>query len=215
MRTIDASLVLAWMNIAADDLHDACPALTDLDAARGDADHGVNMERGFRAIASALTADPPASAGQCLTVAAAVLRKTMGGTTGPLWATALRRAGKTLSAQEPNEPATLALSLFAAADAVAEIGGAKEGDNTMLDALYPAARAMKSALDAGMNLATSVTAASTAAAEGAAGTAHRIATKGRASYLGQRGVGHADPGATSAAIVVHALCWAVTPPTKN
>src|SRR3954466_15013980 len=95
--TIDAAFTVAWMNAAATALDEACPLLTELDAARGDADHGVNMQRGFAAIAAQLEQEPPATAGDALLSAAKVLRRTMGGTSGPLWSAALRRAGKTLS----------------------------------------------------------------------------------------------------------------------
>lgn len=215
---IDAAFVTAWMDAAAEELQRATPYLTELDAARGDADHGVNMERGFRAIADRLHAHAPTSSGQALLDAAGVLRKTMGGTTGPLWAVALRRAGKTLGTTHPASPTDLANALLGAGVAISEVGGAQEGDNTMLDALLPAARAMADALAHGQDLPTALTRATDAAQAGAADTADRVATKGRASYLGERAIGQPDPGATSAAIVVAALRTALqntftTPPT--
>lgn len=200
-ETLDARFAVAWMNAAAAALDDACPLLTELDAARGDADHGVNMQRGFAAIAAHLADEPPATAGDVLIAASTVLRRTMGGTSGPLWSAALRRAGKTLG----DDPRTLAHALAAASAAVTELGGAAEGDNTMLDALLPAARALEHAFDTGATLSDALTAAVEAADEGAAATATRVATKGRASYLGERGLGSADPGATSAAIVIRSL----------
>lgn len=203
--TIDARFINSWMSYAADALHDACPLLTELDAARGDADHGFNMDRGFRAISDALTAAPPATADQALLAAAAVLRKTMGGTTGPLWATALRRIGKALGPTDPATPEQLAAAVQAAGDGVADIGEAREGDNTMLDAIYPAARALQARLNDGADLVTALAAAATAAEAGAQATAERAAAKGRASYLGDRAIGRPDPGATSAALVIAAL----------
>jgi dihydroxyacetone kinase-like protein len=199
--TLDA----AWMCAAAEALDAACPLLTELDAARGDADHGVNMRRGFGAIAKQLDEEPPTSAGAALLTGAKVLRRTMGGTSGPLWSAALRRAGRTLA----DDPDGLAAALAAAAAAVAEIGGAQEGDNTMLDALLPAARELERQLAHEVPLPEAVEAAAVAAEAGAASTASRRATKGRASYLGDRGVGAPDPGATSAAIVVRALASAL------
>jgi dihydroxyacetone kinase-like protein len=204
-ETLDAAFAIAWMNAAATALDEACPLLTELDAARGDADHGVNMQRGFAAIAAHLAQEPPTAAGDALLAAAKVLRRTMGGTSGPLWSAALRRAGKTLT----ENPRTLADALAAGAAAVSEIGGADEGDNTMLDALLPAARSLERELATGATLQAAVAAAAAAADAGAAQTATRVAVKGRASYLGERGIGSADPGATSAAIVVRSLITAV------
>jgi dihydroxyacetone kinase-like protein len=212
---VDAALIIAWMNEAAEQLHTACPYLTELDAARGDADHGVNMDRGFRAIADALTADPPTSGGRAMLSAAAVLRKTMGGTTGPLWSVALRRIGKTLGDDDPAEPAVLAAALRAAADGVSAIGEAQEGENTMLDAMYPAARAMATRVDEGASLSAALADAAQAATEGALATADRAATKGRASYLGERAIGQPDPGATSASLVITALHGVVVTASTN
>jgi len=203
--TLDATFAVAWMNAAATALDDACPLLTELDAARGDADHGVNMQRGFAAIAAQLAEEPPSTAGEALISASKVLRRTMGGTSGPLWSAALRRAGRTIG----DDPRTLAAALAAAGSAVTELGGASEGDNTMLDALLPAARTLERELEGGASLRDAVTAAAQAADDGAQATASRMASKGRASYLGERGLGSADPGATSAAIVVRSLRQAV------
>jgi phosphoenolpyruvate---glycerone phosphotransferase subunit DhaL len=201
MTELDAAFAVAWMHAAATRLEAAVPLLTELDAARGDADHGVNMQRGFAAIAQRLEEAPPADAEAALLEASKVLRRTVGGTSGPLWSVALRRAGKALGAGEP-----LGDALAAAAAGVGEIGGAQEGDNTMLDALLPAARALRAEHG---SLREGVEAAAEAADAGAASTADRVATKGRASYLGERGVGSPDPGAASAAIVVRALLDAV------
>ena len=199
--TLDATFAVAWMNAAAAALDAACPLLTEPAAARGDADHGVNMQRGFAAIATQLADEPPATASDALLAASKVLRRAMGGTSGPLWSAALRRAGKTIT----DDPRSLADALAAAGAAVAELGGAAEGDNTMLDALLPAARALEQQFDAGATPHDALTAAAHAADEGARATAARTAAKGRASYLGERGLGSPDPGATSAAIVVRSL----------
>lgn len=208
--TVDADFVDAWMRASARALHEACPYLTELDSQRGDADHGVNMERGFGAIVAALddaagTGAAPASGADVLALAAATLRRIMGGTTGPLWTMALRRAGKALEGGEPNSPADLAAALAAAGEGVAELGEASEGENTLLDSLLPAARTLAASLDAGTEPLAALTEAKLAAEAGAEATAGRIATKGRGSYLGERGASAADPGATSAAVVVAAL----------
>ncbi|MER6528621.1 dihydroxyacetone kinase subunit DhaL [Streptomyces sp. NPDC001508] len=213
--TIDARLIVTWLSLAADDLHEACPRLTELDAARGDADHGVNMDRGFRAIADDLAARPPSSAAAALLQAAGVLRKVMGGTTGPLWATALRRAGKSLEDDHSHGAGSIADALFAAAEAVSDIGGAREGDNTMLDALLPAARALQQQHQAGSTLPEACVAATAAADEAAGATSKRVARKGRASYLGERGIGTPDPGAVSTAVVIGALGKARSEPEPD
>jgi dihydroxyacetone kinase-like protein len=202
---VDAALMHAWMQIAARLLHEACPLLTELDAARGDADHGVNMDRGFHAVVEALSADIPASAGKCLLTASAAIRVSIGGTSGPLWSAALRRAGKILETAEPTTAATLGSALAAACAAVSELGGAREGEYTMLDALCPASRAFIDATADGASLLRAAEAATLAAEQGAAATAGRIATKGRASYSGGRITPTPDPGAVSAAIVIKAL----------
>jgi dihydroxyacetone kinase-like protein len=206
--SFDAALVASWMRIAAQMLQEACPELTRLDAARGDGDHGVNMERGFAAIADALSGAPAPTAGGALLTAASVLRKTTGGTSGALWAGALRRAGKACQSGSADEWALLA-ALDHAAAAVAELGGASEGENTLLDSLLPAARAIRESLEAGGSVEDSLAEAARAAEDGAAATAGRTATKGRASYLGARGIETPDPGAVSAALVVKALHTAV------
>ncbi|MFF0465391.1 dihydroxyacetone kinase subunit DhaL [Streptomyces mexicanus] len=208
--TIDTALAVAWMRTAAHDLTLACGRLTDLDAARGDADHGTNMQRGFAAIAEHLGRQAPATPGAALLQASAVLRRTMGGTSGPLWSAALRRAGKALGEGESAPPSAMADALDAAAAAIADIGGAQEGDNTMLDALLPAARALRARLTAGEALPAAAEAAAAAADTAAAETAGHTAHKGRASYLGERVLGHADPGAVSAALVIRALHHALT-----
>ena len=208
---IDAAFAIAWMNAAAAALADACPRLTELDAARGDADHGVNMQQGFAAIAEQLGANPPGTVGEALIAGSNTLRRAMGGTSGPLWSAALRRAGKALAVADPAPATALADALAAAAAAVTELGGAAEGDNTMLDALLPAARALKQQLESDVPLPQAAQAASDAAEAGALATAQRVAAKGRASYLGERGLGNPDPGATSAAIIVRSLVDALAP----
>jgi|HubBroStandDraft_1064217.scaffolds.fasta_scaffold83660_2 dihydroxyacetone kinase-like protein len=209
MTDFDVRIARRWLETAATDLHDACQLLTELDAERGDADHGVNMDRGFQAIHDALLLSPPASAGECLTRAALALRQAMGGTSGPLWSAALRRMGRTFGPLDPVSQELLAAALADAARTIGELGGAVEGENTMLDALLPAARAFEASTLRGDPLVLAASEAAAAADEGAASTAGRAAIKGRASYLGQRGAQAADPGATSAAIIIRALSRAV------
>ncbi|MDV3129521.1 dihydroxyacetone kinase subunit DhaL [Mycobacterium sp. 21AC1] len=206
--TLPADLMAIWMSATADLLAEACPRLTELDAAVGDADHGVNMESGFRAIAKELAAQKCSSPSQTLLTAASVLRKTTGGTSGALWAGALRRAGKALEGADVFDQWALLHALEEAWSAIGELGGASEGDNTLLDAVLPATRSLRSQLEAGAPLPDAIREAHRAAEEGAAATADRIAVRGRAAYLGERAIGTPDPGAVSAAVVFQGLVTA-------
>jgi dihydroxyacetone kinase-like protein len=184
--------------------------LTQLDSAIGDGDHGTNMNRGFEAVEKALAGQngsvPP---GRLLIVAGKTLVSTVGGASGPLWGSALRAAGRSLGDADSFEAAELAAALDAAIAAVVDLGAATPGDKTMVDALLPASQALHDGLDAGVPLQAAITAASEAAEEGARTTVPMLARKGRASYLGERSVGHQDPGATSAALILRALERAV------
>lgn len=169
--------------------------LTELDSAIGDADHGSNLQRGFAAVVKSLDAEPPATPGAVLTTAGRQLISTVGGASGPLYGTLLRRTGKTLGDADEVSAEELRAALRAGVDAVAQLGGAAVGDKTMLDALDPGVTA----------LSTSFAAAAEAAEQGAVATVPLVAKKGRASYLGERSAGHQDPGATSSALLFAAL----------
>jgi dihydroxyacetone kinase-like protein len=180
--------------------------LTQLDAAIGDGDHGTNMVRGFDAVEQALAGqreDPPP--GQLLTTCGKTLVGTVGGASGPLWGSALRRAGRSLGDAGEIDGTQLAAAIEAALAAIKELGAAELGDKTIVDALEPAAAALRGALDAGQQLSRAVDAAAAAAEEGARATVPLQARKGRASYLGERSIGHQDPGATSTALILRAL----------
>jgi dihydroxyacetone kinase-like protein len=202
--SVDAGTVKRWLETAAVSLHDQRDYLTQLDAAIGDADHGTNMDRGFTAVVGKLDGleGPP---GKLLTTAGATLVSTVGGASGPLWGTALRRAGRTLGDAEDFSALDLADALDAALEGVVELGAAQEGDKTMVDALAPAVRTLRSELDSGADLTTAVVAARAASEEGMLATKPMQASKGRASYLGERSIGHQDPGATSTALILAAL----------
>jgi phosphoenolpyruvate---glycerone phosphotransferase subunit DhaL len=200
-----------WMTGSAAAIEAEADHLTQLDSAIGDGDHGVNMTRGMRAVLAALAdADEPA-AGKRLILAGKTLVSTVGGASGPLWGSALRRAGRAVGDGELDGPA-LAGALEAALGAVQELGAAEPGDKTMVDALGPAVAALRERLDAGDALADALAAAADAADEGARATTPMQARKGRASYLGERSVGHQDPGATSTALIVRALGGALVTP---
>src|SRR4051794_14653977 len=184
--------------------------LTQLDAAIGDGDHGTNMNRGFEAVQKALAGQnsgvPP---GRLLILAGKTLVSTVGGASGPLWGSALRSAGRSLGDAETFDGEQLADALDAALGAVVDLGAAAPGDKTMVDALGPATEALRVSLSNGRSIAEAVDAAAEAAEQGAQATVPMQARKGRASYLGERSIGHQDPGATSAALIVRALHQAV------
>jgi dihydroxyacetone kinase-like protein len=204
-----------WLRTAAERVHDAAPRLTALDQAIGDGDHGINMDRGFKAIVAALDARPApapsvtdqAATAELLRIVGRTLISTVGGASGPLYGTAFLRASAAVAglADPASGAASLVAALEAAATGVGALGKSTIGEKTMLDALVPAASAARAALDAGFDGGTAVRAARDAAQAGAEATIPLIATKGRASYLGERSVGHQDPGATSSALLLAAL----------
>jgi dihydroxyacetone kinase-like protein len=208
--SVQAATVIAWMGEIADSVSAERDYLTQLDAAIGDGDHGINMDRGFGAVQRAFAEqDEETPPGRLLIAAGKTLVSTVGGASGPLWGAAFRRAGRTLGDSPEWDAAGLLEALDAAREGVVDLGAAAPGDKTMVDALTPAVEAMRSSLDAGDGLAAAVAAAAEAAEEGARATVPLQARKGRASYLGERSVGHQDPGATSVALVMRALERAV------
>ena len=207
---VNSDTVRTWLTVAAASLREQREYLTQLDAAIGDADHGTNMDRGFTAVVEKIegveSSDPP---GRILTTAGTTLVSTVGGASGPLWGTALRRAGRTLGDAEEFDAAQLADALDAALAGVVELGAAQEGDKTMVDALAPAVRSLREQLSSGAALGDAFAAARAASEEGMRATVPLQAAKGRASYLGERSIGHQDPGATSTALIISALEQAI------
>ncbi|WP_374986960.1 dihydroxyacetone kinase subunit DhaL [Streptomyces fradiae] len=197
---LDAAFFARWMAAADAAVDREADRLTELDAAIGDADHGVNMRRGFTAVVSAQDVEPQATPGAMLVAAGRRLISTVGGASGPLYGTLLRAAGKALGDATEVTPEDLGRALGAGVEAVARLGGAAAGDKTMLDALEPGAGTL--ARGGGFEEAAR------AAREGAAATVPMLARKGRASYLGERSVGHEDPGAASSALLFAALAEA-------
>jgi len=204
----------AWLRLSAERIHDQSNALTALDRSIGDGDHGINMDRGFAAIVTMLDeTEAPAAAGLNDAEASATLLRTagkrlistVGGASGPLYGTAFLRAAGAIAADNGRPVDAIVAALEAAAGGVASLGKAAPGEKTMLDALVPAAQAARAAVDSGADLATVATTAGDAAEAGARATIPMVATKGRASYLGERSVGHQDPGATSSALLLRAL----------
>jgi dihydroxyacetone kinase-like protein len=201
---VDAGTIRRWLTEAATAVHEQRDYLTQLDAAIGDADHGTNMDRGFTAVVEKLDG-LDGSPGKLLTTAGSTLVSTVGGASGPLWGTALRRAGRRLGDADDFDLADLADAFDAALAGVVELGAAREGDKTMVDALAPVVRTLRERATAGDGLAEALAAARAAGDEGMRATTPLQASKGRASYLGERSIGHQDPGATSTALIVAAL----------
>ncbi|MYT75200.1 MULTISPECIES: dihydroxyacetone kinase subunit DhaL [unclassified Streptomyces] len=193
---LDADFFRRWMFATAVAVDHEATRLTELDSAIGDADHGSNLQRGFAAVSQVIEQESPDTPGGVLTLAGRQLISKVGGASGPLYGTLLRRTGKALGDAAEVSEADLAAALRAGVDAVAALGGAAPGDKTMLDALVPAV----DALDGG-----DFAAARAAAEHGAEATTPLQARKGRASYLGPRSIGHQDPGATSSALLIGAL----------
>ncbi len=202
---MNAQTVASWMAESSRVISENRDYLTQLDAAIGDADHGANMERGFTAVVAALDGLGGEPAGKLLLTAGRTLVSRVGGASGPLWGSALRRAGKELGEADEFGGEQLAAALDAALAAIVDLGAAEEGDKTMVDALAPALRALHAGLANGSGVANAFDAAAAAAEEGMRSTTPMQARKGRASYLGERSIGHQDPGATSAALVLAAL----------
>ncbi|WP_053226014.1 dihydroxyacetone kinase subunit DhaL [Solirubrobacter soli] len=197
--------VIAWMDEVSAVIAAETDRLTQLDAAIGDGDHGVNLTRGFLAVREALAGNDDLPPGRQLILAGKTLVSTVGGASGPLWGTALRRAGRALGDAPELDGARLADALDAALAGVVQLGAAEPGDKTMVDALRPAAAALRAAVEQGASLDEALEAAGNAAAAGAQATVPMQARKGRASYLGERSIGHEDPGAASTALIVAAL----------
>ena len=184
--------------------------LTELDAAIGDADHGTNMDRGLTAAVAAIGEAQPETPGALLTKVGMTLVSTVGGASGPLYGTFFLRMGTSFADAVTITPDRLTLALRAGRDGVVARGKAELGDKTMYDALAPAVDALGAALDQGASLADSLAAAEKAADEGRDATTPLLARKGRASYLGERSIGHQDPGATTTALLISALVEAVS-----
>jgi dihydroxyacetone kinase-like protein len=194
----------AWVRRYADLVADERDHLTELDAAIGDADHGTNMDRGMKAAVAALDELDPVGAGPMLTKVGMTLVSTVGGASGPLYGTLFLRMGNSLGDAPQVPPAQLAAGFRAALEGVVARGQAQAEDKTMYDALAPAVDALETCLANGMSLSEALDRAREAADEGRDKTVPMLARKGRASYLGERSVGHQDPGATSVALLVAA-----------
>jgi len=178
--------------------------LTDLDAAIGDGDHGTNMDRGMQAVVAALDDTPPVTASALLNKVGMTLVSTVGGASGPLFGTFFLRVGASLGDTAEISLAQLAAALRAGLEGIVARGKAEAGDKTIYDALAPAVNALDSAVSEDVDKADALKLALVAAESGRDATTPMLARKGRASYLGERSVGHQDPGATTVALLMAA-----------
>ena len=179
--------------------------LTALDQAIGDGDHGLNMRRGFDAVAGARDELAHLPLGQVLQKAGMALVMKVGGASGPLYGSLLMAMGKA-ALEAPDGPADLAAMLTDGVEAVKRRGRSDAGAKTMLDVLVPALEALRAGAKDGQGEAELIARVRTAADEGLAATRDMKATRGRASYLGERSIGHLDPGARSSALLIAAVC---------
>jgi len=212
MADVDLALFTGWVQEFARVIGENAQSLTDLDAAIGDADHGINMDRGMTAVIEALDlgeagAAPSDMSALCKQVGMTLV-KSVGGASGPLYGTFFLRMAAALGAGDGVDAAEFAKALRAGVEGVVQRGRAEAGDKTMFDALSPALDALDAALASGSGLAAALADATVAAEKGRDATESMVARKGRASYLGQRSVGHVDPGATSSAMLIAAAASA-------
>ena len=196
---------MQWLRQLAQVLQEKREYLTELDSAIGDADHGINMDRGFRAVVEKLQTQSEMDIGSLLKLVGTTLVSTVGGASGPLYGTAFLRAGMALAGKRELYGADYVALLEAAIGGIQARGKAQAGEKTMLDALLPALASAKEAEIAQLDVVEMTRRASDAAERGMQATIPLLATKGRASYLGERSIGHQDPGATSSWLMLKTL----------
>ena len=201
--TLNTDWAVRWVRESAKVVSEHRVELITLDRDIGDGDHGENLDRGFSAVLPKLD-DLPAEAtpGDVLKLVATTLISTVGGAAGPLYGTAYLKAAGAVAGQEHLDGAAVVAMLTAARDGIVLRGKAAVGDKTMVDAWSPAVEAAASALSDGLDETAILDAAATAAEAGARATEPLVAHKGRASYLGERAIGHRDPGAQSSALLL-------------
>ena len=205
MTTVTKEQVVRWLESTAAVLAENKGYLTDLDSAIGDADHGTNMDRGFNKVMEKLPTVADKDIGNILKTVGMTLISSVGGASGPLYGTFYMRGGMAADAKEELDGDDLVNVLQGAVDGIIQRGRAQPGDKTMVDALLPALAALKQAVADGQDVRAGVAAAVTAAEQGMKDTIPLQARKGRASYLGERSIGHQDPGATSSYLILNAL----------
>ncbi|MEE8601245.1 dihydroxyacetone kinase subunit DhaL [Euzebya tangerina] len=208
-RTATAAALLDWVRVFATRVEEHKQELTRLDSAIGDADHGINMQRGMAAVMESMDELATDDVAKAFGSIGMTLVSKVGGASGPLYGTFFLRLGTTGGAVDALDAAALGKALRAGLEGVIARGKAEVGDKTMIDALTPAVDAFDAAVAEGADLAVATTRAAEAAAGGREATRDLLARKGRASYLGERSIGHIDPGAASAALLMEALAAAL------
>jgi dihydroxyacetone kinase-like protein len=211
MTMVGLDRIIGWISRSAAVLEENRDVLTRLDAELGDADHGINMDRGFKKVALLLDGDWP-DIGALLMQVGKTLISTVGGASGPLYGSFFLKAGEAVGEKLELDARDLTDLFRAGTEAVMARGRAEPGDKTMVDALLPAAEALESAYREGSDAAAALELAACEAHRGAEETRAMRARKGRASYLGERSIGHEDPGAASSVLIIRALCEAVAEP---
>jgi phosphoenolpyruvate---glycerone phosphotransferase subunit DhaL len=197
--------VITWLELAAAKMQENKTLLTGLDSEIGDADHGINMERGFKKVLSQLPTVTGKDIGTILKTTGMALISSVGGASGPLYGTFFLDASKVTNGKEELNGGDLILLLVNGINGIKRIGKANPGDKTLVDTFEPALKALQIALTEGDSLLQALEKMSQAAKSGMENTIPMIARKGRASYLGERSIGHQDPGATSAFFLLDSL----------
>ena len=200
--TITQVKIVRWMQLYAERITAATAYLTQLDAAIGDADHGINMERGFSEVLLRLPELAQQDIGALLKGIGMTLLSKVGGASGPLYGTLFLRIAQSATGKAALTVDEFVAGLEAGIAGIQQRGSARPGEKTMIDALLPAMAALRDGLAAGASFSDALAAAAAAANMGMEATIAMQATKGRASYLGPRSIGHQDPGATSAWMLV-------------
>jgi dihydroxyacetone kinase-like protein len=203
--TVTRDQIVQWLEKTADVLTENKVYLTELDSPIGDADHGINMDRGFKKVREKLPTVADKDIGNVLKTTGMTLISSVGGASGPLYGTFFMRAGMAVASKEELDNDDLVKMLQAGVDGIVQRGRAQLEDKTMFDAWAPAMEALKTAVANGNDTVTAVSIATAAAEQGMKETIPLQARKGRASYLGERSIGHQDPGATSSYLMLNAL----------
>jgi phosphoenolpyruvate---glycerone phosphotransferase subunit DhaL len=201
--------VVKWLENIAQVLEQNKQYLTDLDSPIGDADHGSNMDRGFKKVIEKLPTFASTDIGNILKTTGMTLMSSVGGASGPLYGTFFMKSGMTIGSKEELTDEDLVELLESGVQGVIQRGRAQLQDKTMIDAWTPAVEALKQALQNGADTAAALSSAVDGAEAGMKATIPLQARKGRASYLGERSIGHQDPGATSSYLILRALLQAV------
>jgi dihydroxyacetone kinase-like protein len=199
---ISRNAIIAWLKLYADAIAANKDYLTQLDAAIGDADHGINMDRGFQAVLARLPALAGQDIGATLKAVGMTLVSTVGGASGPLYGTLFLQMAAATAGKSELTLADWAGALEAGVEGVIRRGKASPGDKTMIDSLVPALNALKAAAAEGESAIIALRRSEQAGGQGMLDTIPLIARRGRASYLGERSAGHQDPGATSAHLLL-------------